>query len=302
MATLNGGRWLDDQLGSIAAQQGCDWALCIGDDGSTDDTCARVTRFAARHPGRDIRLHRGGGRGAAANFLALLARPDLPLGPDTHVALADQDDIWLPRKLARATARLAAAGPGPAIYGAQSLHVDAQGRITGRSRPPQGEVTLARALVQNPVRGHALVLNPAAVRLARRAGAPGVAFHDWWLALLVLACGGRAVIDRAVVLHYRQHRGNLLGGAGGIRAGLRRAGLLGRGEWRRWLATNRDALAALPAAGVALDPGAQALLGALADAPASGPARVAAFARAGLRRDRRVENAVLRLCLLAGLA
>lgn len=299
MATRDGARFLPAQLASIAAQVGCDWALRVGDDGSRDGTRALVARFAARHPERDIRLHEGPGRGVAANFLTLLARPDLPLGPHTHVAFADQDDIWLPDKLARAHHLLAGAGPGPAICAATALPVDACGRPAGIARPPAGPVTLARAVVGNAFPGHALQLDPAAVRLARAAGTPEVPFHDWWLALLVLACGGQALRDEAVVLHYRQHPGNLLGRAGSMAGRLRRARLVFGGDWGRGIAAN---LAALGAGGLPLTPQARRLLAAIAAAPPHGGARAAAFARLGVRRGRRGEDLLLRLVLRAGLA
>lgn len=302
MATRNGARFLSEQLDSIARQEITDWALHVGDDGSDDGTRRIVAEFAARHPARDIRLHEGPQRGATANFLSLLTRHDLPLGPDTHVAFADQDDIWLPGKLARALMLLKAAGPGPAIHGAQSLHVDARGHALVRSRPPAGEATLAQALVRNPVSGHSLVLDPAATVLARSAGVPAVPFHDWWLAILILACGGRAVIDDAVVLHYRQHDGNVLGGNSGARAALRRLDLVLRGDWGRWIAANLDALRdrCLSGGAPALTPEARALLDAFAAAPRRGRGRVHALARLGLRRQSPLQDALLALAAWRG--
>lgn len=302
MATRNGARFLPEQLDSIACQEMTDWALHVGDDGSDDCTRRIVADFAARYPSRQIRLHEGPQRGAAANFLSLLARPDLPLGPDTHVAFADQDDIWLPEKLARALMLLKAAGPGPAIHGAQSLHVDAGGCAIGRSRPPAGEVKLAHALVRNPVSGHSLVLDPAATLLARSAGVPAVPFHDWWLAILVLACGGRVVIDDAIVLHYRQHEGNVLGGNRGIRAALRRLMLVLRGDWGRWIAANLDALrdCCRPGGAPVLSPEARAMLDALAAAPPRGRGRVEALARLGLRRQSPLQDALLAVAAWRG--
>ncbi len=302
MATRNGARFLPEQLDSIARQEMTDWALHVSDDGSDDDTCRIVTDFAARHPARDIRLHAGPRCGAAANFLSLLGRHDLPLGPQTHVAFADQDDIWLPGKLGRALMLLERARPGPAIHGAQSLHVDSRGRIIRRSHPPAGKVTLARALVRNPVSGHSLVLDPAATVLARRAGGPGVPFHDWWLAILVLACGGRTVIDDAVVLHYRQHGDNVLGGNRGVRAALRRLRLVLRGDWGRWVAANLEALGDIRARGdeMALTPEARALLDALATAPKRGRDRMHVLARLDLHRGGPVQDAILALAAWSG--
>ncbi len=254
MCTLNGARWLPEQLASIAAQEHQNWALWVSDDGSTDGTRALIGDFAARHgQAHDIRLLQGPRAGAAQNFLWLITHPDLvpdlAQTPALHLALCDQDDIWLPAKLSRAVTVLAAQDDGhlPLIYGAQSLHVDAAGRAIGRSRQPGRAVLVQNAVVQNMVSGHSLVLNPAALALARQAGRhPGVAFQDWWLALLVIAAGGRAVVDKTCVLHYRQHDSNVMGAPQGPLALIRRTRLLFGRRFQTWFAANLAALAASP--------------------------------------------------------
>lgn len=300
MACRNGARWLPGQLASIAAQEHADWALWASDDGSTDATRDILAGFAAARAGlNDVRLVEGPQAGlAAANFLHLLNRADLPLGPDTHVAFADQDDVWHKGKLGRALALLAAAGPGPALYGAQSRHVDEDGRPCGVSRRPRRPVTLANALVQNMVSGHSAMLNPAGVALARAAGAPaGIAFHDWWLSQLMLACGGRLVIDEATVLDYRQHVGNTLGAPAGVAAQAARLRLLFGRNYARWIAANLSGLGAAP-----LTPAARATVAALRAAPAAGPGRLATFRRLGLHRQSRTGTALLLLAALIGRA
>lgn len=303
MATRDGARWLPEQLASIAAQDMQDWALHVADDFSRDETRDIIARFKTDHPERDIRLHNGRGRGAAQNFLSLLTHDDLPIGPATHIAFADQDDIWLPHKLSQALERVQAAGPEPVVYGAQSLHVDVRGRVIGQSRRPGDVVTLGSSLVRNAISGHSLVLNPAAVRIARAAGVPKVAFHDWWLGLVVLACGGRAVIDPERVLHYRQHGRNMLGGNRGAAAAMRRAAIVLRGDWKRWVAANLMALAGLSEQPNApeLTPEARALLAAILAAPARGCGRVVTFSRLGLRHEGRAEAAALALAAWTGL-
>jgi hypothetical protein len=300
MATRNGARWLPSQLTSIAAQDHADWALWVSDDGSTDDTRAIVLAFAANREGRNaVRLVEGPRAGlAAANFLHLLTHPDLPLTPVTHLAFADQDDRWHAHKLSRALQMLAAAGPGPALYGAQSVHVDAAGQPCGRSRRPIRPVTLGNALVQNLVSGHSAVLNPAGAALARAAGAPlGVAFHDWWLSQLMLACGGRLVIDGATVLDYLQHGANTLGAPVGTGAQIARLRLLFGRDYARWIAANLAGLAAAP-----LTHSARATVDALRAAPAAGPGRLAAFRRLGLHRQSAFGTALLWLAALIGRA
>lgn len=305
MACRNGARWLPGQLASIAAQDHADWALWIGDDGSTDATRDIVADFAAARAGRNaVHLVPGPRAGlAAANFLHLMTHPDLPLTPATHLAFADQDDRWYPAKLTRALAMLAAAGPEPALYGAQSRHVDEAGRPCGTSRRPRRPVTLGNALVQNMVSGHSAVLNPAGAALARAAGAPaGVAFHDWWLSQLMLACGGRLVIDGETVLDYLQHGGNTLGAPAGVAAQVARLRLLFGRDYARWIAANLAGLEGAPRTPPTLTPAARAAVSALRAAPPAGPARLAAFRRLGLHRQTGTGTALLWLAALIGRA
>ena len=300
LCSYNGGHWISAQLESIAAQQGVDWALWVSDDGSSDATRAIVVDFAACHPDRDIRLVSGPKQGGAQNFLALICHPELPLKPQTHLALCDQDDIWLPNKLARALQVLGKQPEAvPMIYGAQSRHIDLTEREIGRSRRPRGEVSLRNAVVQNMVSGHSLVLNPQALALARAAGRPaGIGFQDWWLGLLVLACGGRAVIDEAEVLLYRQHGNNVMGAPQGMAAVWLRLGQLRRGVYRDWIAAN---LAGLMAVEPRLTPEARRIASTLSQTR-GGWARLQAYRRLGIKRQSARGTAVLYLSILCGRA
>src|SRR5690606_22824866 len=123
--------WVGEQLASLAAQELDDWALWVSDDGSTDGTMAVLEAFRAERQGKnEVTIVEGPGAGSAAlNFLHLLTRPELPLGPRTVVALCDQDDVWLPEKLGRGLALLAdAAEDVPLLYGAQAILVDRAGQ------------------------------------------------------------------------------------------------------------------------------------------------------------------------------
>jgi glycosyltransferase involved in cell wall biosynthesis len=125
MAVRDGAAHLEAQLHSIAAQRGVDWRLVASDDGSGDDSPAILARFAAAHPGR-VRLMQGPRQGTTANFLALLAATG---ADDGWLAFSDQDDIWLPDKLARATAAMKAAEVG--LWTAQVTLCDESGRVLG---------------------------------------------------------------------------------------------------------------------------------------------------------------------------
>lgn len=284
LCTLNGARFLDAQLQSYLRQTHENWTLWISDDGSTDGTLALIEAFRTTHgTGREIRLLRGPGRGAAANFLSLLCHPDLPAGV---VALSDQDDIWLPGKLSRALRQLPACVGEPLIYSAQSFYIDDTGKRHHGSRAPRdGAPMFATAMLQNVMAGHSMVLNPEALAIVRRAGPQDVAFHDWWLTLLITASGGRAVLDARRGVLYRQHDGNLLGAPGSVRAALLRAGRVLGNAYGGWVAANARALRTAPD----LHPEARVAVETfLSHKARAGPARVRLLRDLGLRRQSRI--------------
>lgn len=243
MALHEGAEHLPAQFASLLSQTHRDWSLVASVDGTVDGTLAVLAELAARHPGRVRRVLRGPGRGAGANFMGLLR--SLGAAPG-HLAFADQDDVWLPERLARGLAALEPHGEAPAMSCARSLVVDAAlrgGRPTALPRRPCG---FHNALVQNVAAGHTILLNPAAAGLAAAAAAEAseVVLHDWWLYQLVTGAGGTLAFDERPALLYRQHGANVIGANAGSRARLRRLRMLIDGTYARWNAVNRAALAA----------------------------------------------------------
>lgn len=220
MAVHNGAAHLPAQLDSLVAQTHARWTLVASDDGSADDSRAILHRFAREQAGRHrVQIVDGPKQGFARNFLSLLARADLS-GP---VALSDQDDIWFPDRLARALAQLSALPLGrPALYCSRRMiwWPDQDRRRPSRAYPRAPG--FANALVENIAPGNTIVLNDAALALARDTAALAldVPFHDWWLYLLVSGVGGMVIHDPEPGLLYRQHGRNVLGQGEGFRAGL----------------------------------------------------------------------------------
>lgn len=237
LATFNGERHLPAQLDSLAAQTGVRMRLHVADDGSRDGTVALVRAFGrwpvvwhARHP-------RGG---AAANFLNLVRQAAPQTAAGDWMAFCDQDDIWLPDKLARAVAALRALPPGlpgePLGYGARTFAVDPDDRLLGLSFLARRPTGFGNALVQCFMGGNTLVFNPAAAALLAHDGLAdsGVVSHDWLAYQMVTGAGGRFVYDPEPCLRYRQHARNAVGSNRGWRAKLLRLGQLMRGEYQQW--------------------------------------------------------------------
>jgi len=294
LCTRNGADHLEEQLASYVAQTHDAWDLWVSDDGSTDATRDLIDRFAARHgEGRTIRMVAGPQQGLAMNFLSLLCHPDLPAQP---VALSDQDDVWHPEKLALGLAGLS--GPGPRLYGAQSIHTDATLTPTGGSHGGDAP-SFGNALVQNIVSGHSAMLDAEALALVRRAGVPqGIPYHDWWLYQLVSGAGGTVVVRSDRVVLYRQHGGNAMGSHQGINARMARVAQVFGRAYGSWIAANTDALRAVSPL---LTPETRAILKGLYEhPPRPGPARARAFARHGLHRQGYLGTMVLYMAVLAG--
>lgn len=238
MGLYRGASYLDTQLQSLLAQEYPHWDLIVGDDGGGDAGVEILARFARRAPRHRVRLRPGPGQGFAANYLRLLADLPAETGP---VALADQDDIWLPGKLARAQACLNDARP--VLYCSRRW---VWGGAGGHERPSRayGSPGFANALIENVAPGNTIVLNGAAARLARRAArrVEGVYAHDWWLYQLLTGAGARVVIDPIPTLLYRQHGGNALGAGERWRSMMRNKLQVMQGLYARRIGQNLKAL------------------------------------------------------------
>ena len=301
LATYNGATYLQEQLASIAAQDHDDWHLIWRDDGSADASAAIVDVFAATQPaGRVARLADPAGNvGSAASFLALLRHAVTGLGPHDLVAFADQDDVWLPFKLARATKALAATNAdSPAIYSARQILVDAQLNRLAVSALLTTPPAFPASLTQNLATGCTLALNHAAAMLVAGSTAPSGCQHDWWAYLLVTAAGGAFVADDEPVVLYRQHDRNAVGtprsfARRGIAAMRRGPGM--------FMGLMRQNVAALDAQRHLLTPQARDQVAELKAALDGNTLhRLRTLRMQGLRRQTRAEQMLFRLWFLCG--
>ncbi len=300
MATYNGAAFLREQLQSLDRQQLRPAGIIVRDDGSTDDTLAILHEFAdTTRLALDIDVN-ARRLGAARNFLtALRVVPENA----AYVAFADQDDVWEPWKLARAVSWLRRVPPDrPAFYASRLCLIDAKGNRIGLSpawpRPP----AFANALVENIATGCTMVLNHAAFRLLRQAGAPDVVYHDWWAYLLVTGAGGAVLFDTRPGILYRQHGGNVTGApATLVQSAFRRVMRLGVKK-----NTTRDVLfrnlEAAYAAREMLQPENAQIVQELRAARTAGPReRFALLRQAGVYRQFPLDNRIIKLLLALGV-
>lgn len=248
LATYNGERYLRKQWESLEQQEGVELVVHVADDGSSDGTVALLQELATQPHGavRSVRwLQAAPRRSATRSFLMLMADA-VSCSPEAlWFAYCDQDDVWLPGKLAAAHEVLAPweQGARPALYGGRTLAVDDDDREGGLSplfvRPP----SFRNAVTQNIMGGNTMVMNRAAAELVAASAHLEVVTHDWLTYQLVSGADGFIHYDPRPFVRYRQHAQNVIGSNLGWRARWERLLRMLRGEYREWNALNVTALA-----------------------------------------------------------
>ena len=217
LPTYNGAAYLRQQVASIDQQTLRPQRLIIRDDGSTDGTRELLASLKQDYGDWLALLPADGNLGCSANVNRLLEITRAP-----YVALADQDDHWLPGKL---EASLTLLKQLEQIHGVEMplmVHsdlslIDGDGMPLGCSylqlqRLDPSRTGLDDLLLTNVVTGCTVLLNQALLKTALPIPAEAL-MHDWWLALVASATGVIGFLPEPAVL-YRQHGSNVLGARG----------------------------------------------------------------------------------------
>lgn len=197
--TYNKAETLAEAIDSVLRQSYRDLEILVVDDGSTDDTAARVRPYLDR-----VRylLKPNGGTGSARNLGTAQARGDF-------VAFLDGDDLWLPRKL---EIQMAAFQREPEILAVQcsACCVDAQRKevLEVRRCDPARDSLMNFLLFENlPAFSSALVARKSALQTVGGFGEDLVILSDWDMACRLARAGTLRSVPEILVL-YRQYPKN----------------------------------------------------------------------------------------------
>ena len=211
MCTCNGGRFVAEQLRSIAAQTRPVDEVVVCDDASDDDTAAVVNGFADALP---IRWSRNADRlGVTKNFERAIG-----LCAGDVIVLCDQDDLWRADKIAVLADRLS---HGAALAFSNAAVVNADASPAGyrlwdsvwfdpaeQARVRRGDavpVVLRHAVAAGCTLAFAAEFVPLLLPI------PDLPHcHDVWTTLL-LACVGRLDPVDDELVRYRLHASNTVG-------------------------------------------------------------------------------------------
>lgn len=190
MATFNGERYIAEQVESIVMQEDVDVDLVISDDNSSDDTPIICKKLSENYSNVFFRRNKQN-VGVASNFMNMVYEADVE--KYDYFAFSDQDDVWLPNKLAVALDALKEKMDLPALYYSDICNVDAD-----LENPVFGEYlkfsecssNLKLLLVNNWASGCTMVFNQRLCKLLqiyRPKEFPRI--HDSWVHLIALTCG-----------------------------------------------------------------------------------------------------------------
>lgn len=253
LAAYNGMRYLQQQVDSIFSQMDSDVTLFVSVDCSTDGTEEWFCRLQAKNSKVVLLPFGEKFGGAARNFFRVLREVDF--SAFDYVAFADQDDIWLPGKLKRATDTLIEQGADGYSSDVVAFWESGRSFYIKKSYPQRRWDYLFESAGPGCtfVFSRRLAIDIQSALQKKRDAAAELGLHDWFTYAYARAHGYQWVIDEYAGLMYRQHEDNQVGVNAGLAAFLWRvrqvlngwglnqarmiAGLVGRGDdafVRRW--------------------------------------------------------------------
>lgn len=215
MATFNGEKFLEEQIRSLLNQTCQDWNLIIRDDGSNNAVISIIEKYTGLFPQKIKCLVDQKGRlGPTLSFAALLDFSNAP-----YIMLCDQDDIWLPDKIAVTIGKMLELEKNhpdtPLLVFTDLSTTDESLKITDPSFMssqrffPKIIHDSTQLLALNVIAGCTIMIN----KLSRDFILPipsSHIVHDQWIAVNIAHFGKIDFIPKSTIL-YRQHGNNSVG-------------------------------------------------------------------------------------------
>jgi rhamnosyltransferase len=232
MATYNGEKYLRQQMDSILEQENVDVSVFVRDDHSSDTTTGIINEYVERTGKVFLLTPKPAQLRVTKNFYSIVKEIDLS-GID-YMAYSDQDDIWLPGKMAAAIKALD--NNGADAYASNLLHGGTDGRIMQErsaikkiiqylfSRKSSTQTSYDHYF-EAASAGCTLVLKKSAAQYFQKRVQeiydiiPSDTSHDWSTYAITRIGGFKWCIDEHAYIIYRQHAENAYGaniGIGGI--------------------------------------------------------------------------------------
>ena len=205
LSTYNGKKYVCQQLDSIfQSAEDMDIFLYVRDDGSKDDTIQILEEYGKKN-NVEIKIDAGENAGSARSFL--LAIRNCPKAD--YYAFCDQDDVWLPKKIATAVKQIGDTEQ-PILWCSDYQVTDANLNVilpSALKQPIQDDV---KSMFYNNVPGCTMVFNWALMQKMRMIEISEIRMHDI-MAMNVALITGEIYFEKNPFVLYRQHGDNVLG-------------------------------------------------------------------------------------------
>ena len=215
MCTYNGGKYLQEQLNSIAKQTRLPDEFVVCDDGSTDSTLQILDEFK-KNTTSQVRIYHNEKRlGPTKNF-----EKAINLCKGDIIALSDQDDVWLPHKLEKIE-KLFEEYPNAGYAFSDAIVVDEKLNpfdftlwdyvlftVNQRRNFKQGnqsEVLIKHNVVTGATMAFCKKIKNWILPI------PEEWVHDGWIALLASTAEEKGIFDEEPLVKYRIHPKQLIG-------------------------------------------------------------------------------------------
>lgn len=220
LCSHNGCEFIEEQIHSILDQGESVGIIHVHDFASTDATRTLLEDLKSKSGTRLTVSYHSDAPGAAASFIRALRETEPLLAEGQSVFLADQDDIWLPNKLATikehlSKRELSPNSPFVLFHDVQvvddSLRELRPTYYTGNPFRVPRDLHPVRLLMANPAIGHTMLLStPLVGKLTTWPDIEQYLMHDW-LSILIASRFGRIEHIPIALSLYRQHDSNILG-------------------------------------------------------------------------------------------
>ena len=196
LSTYNGEKYVGAQIHSILTQSYKNIVLVVRDDGSSDKTVKIVKEYMENYS--NIKLVEGKNLGFIKSFFELLK-----LEQADYYAFADQDDVWLPDKIALAVEslnKLDDSKPNMAFSNSDYYDVDMKLIKEGE----KGKTfSFTNSLYECVTQGMTMVINQKTKDTVLDYMPERVFFHDWWVYMICSGMGNVAYDDVTTVKYRR---------------------------------------------------------------------------------------------------
>ncbi|MEG0962830.1 MAG: glycosyltransferase family 2 protein [Lachnospiraceae bacterium] len=202
LSAYNGEKYIKEQVDSVLQQTYSNLELYIRDDGSKDGTLEVLKQYQKQEK---VHIIKGKNIGFIQSFFKLISE----CGEADYYAFADQDDAWLPEKIAMAVERLNQEEQNqPLLYFSNYDFYDGEMNFKEHGKLPAMEPSFHNAIVDCMTLGFNSVFNQAAHDKMEEHIPKYSCGHDWWT-YMICSGMGKVLFDEKVTVKYRRHEKNV---------------------------------------------------------------------------------------------